>query len=132
MPDKKKILLVDDDEDFVEINKTALEAKGFEVIVAHCGEEGLEMAFSQAPDAVVLDVMMETPTEGFRVAQQLRASEQLARVPLVMLTSVNQEGFPWRYEPNEEWLPVDVFLDKPVPADRLVGAITDALAKVQD
>jgi two-component system response regulator VicR len=127
--DAKKILLIDDDEDFVEINRTALEAKGFQVIAAHNGDEGLEMAHGENPDAIVLDVMMDSPTEGFRVAQELRASEAMARIPLIMLTSVNQEGHPWRYEPDEQWLPVDVFLDKPVPAEKLLATINESLAK---
>jgi CheY-like chemotaxis protein len=128
MASAKKVLLVDDDPDFIEINRIALESKGYTILAAADGDEGLATAKAERPDAIVLDVMMSTPTEGFEVARQLRADPDLARIPLIMLTSVNREGLPWRYEPDSEWLPVDVFLDKPVPADRLIATVEKALS----
>jgi len=127
MPDKKKVLLVDDDADFIAINRIAIEAAGCEVISASNGRTGGDLARSQRPDVIVLDVMMDTPTEGFELARDLRADPDLRTTPLIMLTGVNQEDIPWRFDKDEEWLPVDVFLDKPVDTERLVAEIRKAV-----
>ena len=124
----EKILLVDDEEDFVEIVSAELEAEGFEVVTAHSGEEAREKAPSEKPDAIVLDVMMETKTEGFKVARELRQRDDTKDIPLIMLTGVNQE-YSFEFGPDSIWLPVDTFLEKPVDADRLVGELRTQLDK---
>jgi CheY-like chemotaxis protein len=71
--------------------------------------------------------MMDTPTEGFELARDLRSDPDLKATPLIMLTGVNQEDIPWRFDKDEDWLPVDVFLDKPVDTERLVAEINKAV-----
>lgn len=121
-----KVLLVDDEKDFVEVVSAALEAEGFETVAAHSGEECRQKAPEVSPDAIVLDVMMETESEGFKVARWLREQEDLKDIPLVMLTGVNQE-YPFQFGPDDIWLPVDEFIEKPVKPDKLAGVIRSLL-----
>lgn len=120
-----KILLIDDDVDFVEVNKALLESSNHEVICAHNGEEGKKLAHSQKPDVVILDVMMATRTEGFHVARDLRSDAATAGIPIIMLTAINQE-VPWKFGPDDVWLPVDEFIEKPVRPDVLLAAVKKA------
>jgi CheY-like chemotaxis protein len=120
------VLLVDDDVDFVEVVGAELENEGFCVTRAHSGQEAREKAPEECPDAIVLDVMMETDTEGFEVARWLREREDLKDIPLIMLTGVNQE-FPFKFGPDDMWLPVDKFLEKPVKPARLAGELRTLL-----
>lgn len=119
---KKKILLVDDDADFVEISKAALQENGYQVEVACNGEECLEKVRLDKPDLIVLDVMMTTRNEGFNVARALRNSEQTKGIPLILVTSVNAT-VPFRFEPDGTWLPVDALLEKPVSPQRLAEEV---------
>ena len=121
----KKVILVDDEKEFVEVTKVLLESNGFEVVTAYDGASGREQAAAEKPDLVVLDVMMETKTAGFDVARWLRTNDGTKEIPIIMLTAVNQE-VPWRFEPDDIWLPVDVFLDKPVSPERLLAEATKA------
>jgi len=127
---KKRVLLVDDEVDFVEINKAALESKGYEVIPAYNGKEGLEKALKDKPDIIILDVMMTTKTEGFDVARELRKHKEMKDVPIIMLTAIRERmDIKWEIQPDEEWLPVTEFLEKPVPPDKLVEKVEEMLKK---
>ena len=128
MDERKKVLLVDDDPDFVEVNRLVLEQSGFDVVCAYDGEEGLQKARAEAPDVVVLDVMMGSLDEGFRVSRALRGSERTKDTPLIMLTAISSE-LPLDFEADDMWLPVDVFLEKPVEPDQLVVEVTKALGQ---
>ena len=127
---KKRVLLVDDEVDFVEINKAALKSKGYEVIPAYNGKEGLEKALKDKPDIIILDVMMTTKTEGFDVARELRKHKEMKDVPIIMLTAIRERmDIKWEIQPDEEWLPVTEFLEKPVPPDKLVEKVEEMLKK---
>lgn len=126
----KRVLLVDDDVDFLEINRLILEQAGFDVVTADNGHEGFQVASSTPVDVAVLDVMMDTPTEGFELARKLRQHEATKRIPLLMLTSVNTEneaiGSHIRFsdrDRDKDWLPVDRFVDKPVKPEELVSLV---------
>jgi len=86
MEKKAKILLVDDDTDFVEATKTILESKPYEVIVAYEGDEGLRKAREEKPDLVLLDIIMPV-TDGFTAAEQFKKDPQLSKIPVIILTS---------------------------------------------
>jgi CheY-like chemotaxis protein len=129
MADKIRVLLVDDDPDFIEANSIILEASGFEVLTASSGAEGLKMVEEENPDVVVLDVMMENTDEGFSVARKIRRTLK-SDVPIIMLTSVAQAtGYTFKPEEHPDFFPVDRFLEKPVPPNILVEKIRDALKK---
>jgi len=117
----KKVLIVDDDMDFIEANKAVLEEAGYDVAYALNGEDGLKAALNDRPSLIVLDVMMTTMGEGFDVARELRKNPDTKKIPLIMLTAINQKsGFPWKYDSDETWVPVDIFLEKPVKASDLL------------
>jgi len=125
MSAKLKILLVDDDRDFVESVKTVLENDGYEVIPAYDGEEGLEKAKATEPDVIVLDIMMRSVGDGMHVAQDLRRNEATRGIPIIVVTSINAIP-PYNLWPDEAWLPVDVFMEKPV----LPGVLLEEVRKI--
>jgi len=87
MEKKARILLVDDDVDFVEATKTVLESKPYyEVIAAYEGDEALRKAREEKPDLVLLDIIMPVK-DGFTAAEQFKKDPQLSKIPVVMLTS---------------------------------------------
>jgi DNA-binding response OmpR family regulator len=125
--EKKTVLLVDDDEDLSEINKVALERAGFNVLTASNSAQAMQVATANPIHVAVLDVMMDTPTEGFVLARTMRQNEKTKRIPLLMLTSVNTHneeiGSFVRFtdrDRDHNWLPVDRFLDKPLKSEDLV------------
>ncbi|MHB1007238.1 MAG: response regulator [Chloroflexota bacterium] len=128
MESNRKILIVDDDVDFVRIHKTMLERNGCEVETAATSVEGLEKAREAKPDAIILDFVMETPTAGGPVAQQLSEDAALKDIPIIMVTAVRKLK-PWLkgFEPNVDWLPVRKVLDKPVTSEQLVAALNEVL-----
>lgn len=126
----EKVLLVDDDVDFVEVNREVLEEKGYQVEVAHNGKKALEKALSEKPDIIILDVVMTTPTEGIHVAQELRKNEKTKDIPIIMLTGVREKmGIPYQIGPEEEYLPVTEFIEKPFPPAKLVEKVEQMLRK---
>ena len=123
-----KVLLIDDDVDVVEMNKAVLVHRGHDVWTAFSAAEARTLLASRRPDAVVLDVMMETPSSGFDLAREIH--QQFPDLPTLILSGVHDAtGVPFRFEPDETWLPVLKFLDKPVEPAKLAGEVEAALAK---
>lgn len=87
MADKKLILLVDDDPDFVEAVRVIVENGGYEVEVAYDGKEGLEAVAARKPDLIVLDVMMPV-MNGHEACAKLKGDEATASIPIILLTAV--------------------------------------------
>ena len=127
---KKKILIIDDDIDLVEAMRLTLESEGFEVVDAQDGTKGLEKTIQENPDLIILDVMMGTQDEGFHVAYQIRARKESARIPIIMLTAIGQEtGYKFDKEKDEEFLPVDEFLEKPINPETLIELVKTNLGQ---
>lgn len=126
MAANKTVLVIDDDADLLEVAKTVLAGAGFSVLVASTGRDGLACIRKGGIDCIILDVMMATETEGFHVAQDLRADPKTAGIPIVMLTSVSKKsGFEFSPQTDKDFMPVEVFLEKPVDPKRLVQAVRD-------
>jgi two-component system alkaline phosphatase synthesis response regulator PhoP len=87
MAEKKKILLVDDDPDFVEAVKVIVESGGYDVRVAYDGKEGLEAVAEEKPDLIVLDVMMPV-MNGHEACAELKGDPETAEIPIILLTAV--------------------------------------------
>jgi two-component system alkaline phosphatase synthesis response regulator PhoP len=119
---KKKVMLVDDDADFVDMHKAVLEKNGYAVTVAYNGAECVQKTQQEKPDLIVLDVMMTTHSEGFNVSRDLRNSERTKNIPILMVTSIN-ETVPYKFEPDETWLPVDSFVEKPIEPEELLEKV---------
>lgn len=125
-----KVLIVDDDVDLVESMANLLEAKGYEVFTASNGQEGVDTAKAERPDLILLDVMMTTKDEGFNVARRLREVEELRGTPVVMVSGVRKEmNLPFGFEPDDTWLPVKQFLEKPVKPEVLLKAVAEHIRK---
>ena len=113
-----KILIVDDDPDMVLAARLCLKSAGHQVIEAKNGAQGLEKIKAEVPDLIILDVMMDTTTEGFQLALTLRSPDadseyaQYRDIPILMLTAIHTTT-PLRFGPDDEYLPVDDFIDKP-------------------
>lgn len=123
-----KILIVDDDPDIVLAVRMALESVDHEVIEASNGQKGIEVIKSEHPDLIILDVMMETKTEGFQMALKLRSPDPTSEfvdykdIPILMLTAIHSTT-PLRFEPDIDYLPVELFVDKPIDPDDLIGKV---------
>ena len=125
---KKRILIVDDDVEYVESNKELLEASGYEVHTAHNGKDGLAFAKKHKPDLMILDVMMATNTEGFDVARKIPQMPELRGMHVLLVTGVTKDmHLPFGFEPDETWLPVDRVLEKPIAPTRLLAEIQKVL-----
>lgn len=125
-----KILVVDDDGDLVAAISTVLEAKGYEVSTAANKDEGMAKIREVKPDLAILDVMMTTWQDGFEMAREIKSDEALKSIPILMLTGVGDKtGMDFKSEAgDEEWLPVDVFLDKPVKSEVLLAEVDRLLS----
>jgi DNA-binding response OmpR family regulator len=124
------ILLIDDDTEFLEATRFMLEAEGFETATARTADEGLSAVKQIHPDLVILDVMLPDGYEGFKVARAIREEMKLHDLPIVILSGVYQKkGIPYRFTPDKEYLPVDVFLDKPIEPKILLAKIRDLLSR---
>ena len=120
-PVRKKILLVDDDREIVESMRIALDASGFEIIVARDGNQGLAMAEREDPDLVILDMMMPKRS-GFLVLEKLRRTRP---VPLRVIMITANEGS--RHKAYAETLGVDDYIRKPFAMDRLLESVARLL-----
>ena len=127
----KKILIVDDDPDIVEAMRMVLEVQNFEVHSAMNGTEGLRKVKEINPDLTILDVMMDELTEGFHVASQLKNAEPgseyapFSKTPILMLTKRGYMNF--NPKKDNESLPVEVFMEKPVLPELLIEKVRSLL-----
>jgi len=125
---KKTVIVIDDDPDVLEATKVILEGAGFAVVTAPTGQEGLSRVREGGIDCIILDVMMAKDTEGFHIAHELKADGKTARIPIIMLTSISKKtGFEFSPATDKDFMPVELFLEKPVDPKRLVQAVTGAI-----
>jgi CheY-like chemotaxis protein len=123
-----KILVIDDDPDVQLSVRLCLEKAGHTVTEAKNGRDGLAMIKSDRPELIILDVMMDTSTEGFQLALRLRnpdPTSELAAyrsIPILMLTAIHSTT-PLRFEPDIDYLPVELFVDKPIDPEDLVKKV---------
>jgi CheY-like chemotaxis protein len=129
-----KILVVDDDVEIIETLKIILESKGYGVVAAGNGADGLKKARSEKPDLILLDVMMAHDREGFEVAQKLKQEADTRHIPVIIITGITKsKKLPFKFEPDEDWLPVCAVLEKPVKPELLLAKIEELLAaRTQD
>lgn len=125
----KRILLVDDDQDFVASVSEWLKANDFEVVVALDGASGIEKARQLKPDLMILDVMMATDTEGIEVSRKIAEIAELRTMPVIVLTGIRKaKNLPFGLSPDANWLPVKIVMEKPVPPETLLKEIRKLLA----
>ncbi len=123
MEKRAKVLLIDDDIDFVEATKTVLETGPYEIIVAHEGDEGLRKAREENPDLILLDVIMPVK-DGFTAAEQLKKDPQLSQIPVIMLTAFSTKG-PGSSIPLSRGFSLETedYIEKPVTPEELLSRV---------
>ena len=119
-----KILIVDDDPDIVDAGRLVLEREGYEVEGAPNRADGMKKLEEIKPDLLILDVMMEEPDDGLRMAREIRKTGNT--VPIIMLTSVNA-AMGLNIDKDGEIVPVDEFQPKPVEPQTLVAKVKKLL-----
>ncbi len=123
MENKTKILLVDDDKDFVEATRLVLESKPYEVVVAYDGDEGLAKARKEKPDLIILDIIMPVK-DGFSAAEQLKKDPELRNIPVIMLTSFAAKGGETSLSVSRGLtLDTEDYVDKPVAPQELLRRV---------
>jgi DNA-binding response OmpR family regulator len=120
--DGKRVLLVDDDNEIIESMRLALESRGYRILIARDGNQGLAMAEREDPDLVILDMMMPKRS-GFLVLEKLRRTRP---VPLRVIMITANEGS--RHKAYAEMLGVDDYIRKPFAMDRLLESVERLLA----
>ncbi|MBE0478255.1 response regulator [Candidatus Aerophobetes bacterium] len=124
---KKKILLVDDDKDFLEGTRVFLEKNDFEVATAISGKECLERLNSFRPNLLILDIMMPEKS-GFEVCREIKSSLKYNKIPVIMLTALKQKLSQTSYSVSQGLeLEAEDYIDKPVKPDELISRIKNLL-----
>ncbi len=122
----KKILIVDDDNDFREAMSDLLDAKGYTVLSASDGKSGFDAAKKENPDLILLDVMMSSKTEGFDIAKSLQSDSSTKNTPVIIITGIRKDmNLSFGFEPDSDWLPVKAVLEKPVKPEVLLKAVEE-------
>lgn len=121
-----KILVVDDDPEFVEITRMILESNGYEVSSASDGEQSLEAMRQDRPDLVVLDVMMSSVFDGLSVCREMRTESDLKDIPVIMVSSIITSPYASMF-PTDEYLPIDTWISKPMDPDDLLKKVRKLL-----
>lgn len=134
MSTKSKILVIDDDQDFLSSVRSVLESNGYAVVEADSGKLGLEMLVAHKPDVIVLDIMMETTTEGYSVTNSIKLMDDyrdFRKIPIVMVSSIEKspvERFPLS-EGYADLISPAYYLSKPLDITRFLETLEKVLGK---
>lgn len=118
----RKILVVDDDPDFVETTRLVLETHGYQVISAANGDEGLGKVRRERPDLVLLDTVMSSALDGLNMSQAMHDDPVGREIPIAMVTSIANIDYAALF-PTDENIHIDTFLTKPVAPERLLAEV---------
>lgn len=123
----KKVLIVDDDPDFLRSTGTILRSAGYRVVEASSGKEGLEKSKTEKPDLYIIDLVMETYGEGSRLVEALQADEEARDKPRIMISSVDLQG-PWEAYKQCEQIGCTYVMQKPVAPGELLKYVERAVS----
>ena len=124
----KRVYVVDDDRDLVESISIVLKSAGYEVGAQNDAENVVDNVVAFGADLVMLDVMLpENSGAGFELARALKSDERTSRLPILMLSAVNEAGiYAGRFsnkDRDETWLPVQQFVEKPISPKDLLAKV---------
>jgi CheY-like chemotaxis protein len=122
-----KVLVVDDDPDFVRVTTKVLQTAGHKVVSAANGAQALKAMRQDPPDVVLLDIMMSYILDGLDVSREMAEDPALKDLPVIMVTSLTGVKGSQMF-PTDEYVPVDQWLSKPVDPDMLLARVNEALA----
>lgn len=131
---KAKILVIDDDPDFLKVASMMLKSGHYTVITAKNPEEGKEKLFAEKPDLILLDIMMDSLFDGFSLCHDIKTSEEFQEfreTPVIFCSAVkDRAGSRFNFGPDEQGLVgPDDYIDKPVQPDDLFARIEKLLKK---
>jgi len=126
VPAPPSVLIVDDDPDFCEVTRIVLEGSGYTVYTAPNGDAGLQAMRTHYPDAIIMDVMMNSLLEGISTTWTVRADRDLRNTPILMVSSIADSQYAEAF-PTDEYVPVDNFLCKPIAPQELLQTINRLL-----
>jgi two-component system alkaline phosphatase synthesis response regulator PhoP len=131
MSQEKRLLIIDDDPDFVEGIKSILENAGYQVDAAYNPRTGLEALKSKPYDLLLLDIMMGRGAEGIMVARKLRKDPLLNQIPVLIITGLREQiAFLFPGQPlHPHLLPVDELVEKPVEPELLLDKVSTLLER---
>jgi CheY-like chemotaxis protein len=121
-----RILVVDDDPDFVEIMRTILESNDYQVVTASNGTQALSQVKAQRPDLMILDIMMSTVLDGLDVSEQLAKDPDARFMPVIMVSSIAETPYAHVF-PMEQQPHMDAWLSKPVDPKSLLNKVAELL-----
>jgi DNA-binding response OmpR family regulator len=128
----KKIYIIDDDRDIVESLSIVLKSNGYEVSAQYDDENVVKNVIKYNPDLIILDVMFpENSSAGFNIARDLKKDTKSKNIPVIMLSAINERGsYAGRFsneDADKDWLPIDMYLDKPVQPVELLKKVKSLL-----
>ena len=129
MNEKKKLLVIDDDPDFVEGIKSILERADYAVEVAYNPDDGFKALQAKPPDLLLLDIMMGRGAEGIMLARKLRKDPVLREIPMLIITGIREQiAFLFPGEPvHPHFVAVDELVEKPVEPEFLLDRVSSLL-----
>ncbi len=123
-----RILVVDDDPDFVSLTRTILHSKNYEVLTASDGRQAMQVMKKTKPDVTLLDVMMTHLLEGLEVSREMAKDPALKDVPVIMVTSLAGSRARSVLPPNDH-IPMEKWIQKPIDPDLLLAEVESALGR---
>jgi DNA-binding response OmpR family regulator len=134
MNSPKKLLIIDDDPDFVEGIKSILESAKYEVEVAYNSKDGLNALQTKPYDLLLLDIMMGRGAEGIMIARKMRKDVKLRELPVLIITGIREQmAFLFPGEPvHPRFVQVDELVEKPVEPQMLLEKVSALLQAAQD
>jgi len=122
MAEKKKVLIIDDDADFVSATRQVIESKNFSVVTAYTGDEGLEKYNSEKPDFVLCDMMIEGTETGVRVGTEIRKNDR--ETPVYLVSTMGDSISRYR---KLDLLGFNGVLQKPIDPELLIETISSVV-----
>jgi CheY-like chemotaxis protein len=130
MAESPLIMLVDDDVDFINLNKHILESRGYRIVSCFGTEEAFKLMSLEMPNLIITDLMMKELNSGFSFARLIKENPQFKDIPIIIVTAVSSKlGFDFRPHTAEELaaMHVDAYFDKPVQPPKLLEKVAQLL-----
>ncbi len=134
MSKRTRLLMIDDDPDFVEGIKAILVSADYEVEVRHNPKDGFEALKSNPPDLLLLDIMMGRGAEGIMLARKIRKDPVLREIPVLIITGIREQmAYLFPGEPvHPRFVPVDELVEKPVEPQFLLDRVSALLKAAEE
>lgn len=125
MSETKRLLIIDDDPDFVDAIRSILEGANYLVDIAHNPKDGLQALSGREYDLLLLDIMMGRGAEGIMIARKMRRDARLREIPVLIITGIREQiAFLFPGQPlHPHFMPVDELVEKPVEPQFLLERV---------